>query len=180
MFRELVMKTIIVMLMLGLVVSSGARAGDFTSGDWVWSVDDPEMFYAATENSAGQALIQFCDPAEGHCVYAVGFDTTCDKGDSYPALVNSDAGTASITLKCGSELDDGGNLMLVEDFDQMDGFVRAAKRIGFALPMQGDEFKAVRFSLKGSNEALDAMRKLAARSGERKPGVRNAKDSEVF
>ena len=174
------MRSLVAALILVCAITSEARAGDFTSGDWVWNVDDPEMFYAATENSAGQALMQFCDPAEGQCVYAVGFDTTCDKGDSYPALVNSDAGTASITLKCGSELDDGGNLMLVEDFEQMDRFVRSAKRIGFALPMQGDEFKAVRFSLRGSNEALDAMRKFAAQSNERKPGVRNAKDSEVF
>jgi hypothetical protein len=174
------MRAIIVMLVLGLAITPGARAGDFTSGDWTWNVDDPEMFYAATENSAGQALIQLCDPAEGQCVYAVGFDTTCDKGDSYPALLNSDAGTASITLKCGGELDDGGNLMLVEDFDQMDRFVRTGKRIGFALPMQGDEFKAVRFSLKGSNEALDAMRKFAAKGSSKPPNVRNAKDSEVF
>lgn len=159
---------------------SVAWGEEFTSGDWTWSIDDPEMFYAATENSSGQALMQLCDTEDGTCFYAVGFDTTCNKGDSYPALVNSDAGTASIKLLCGGELDAGGNMMLVEDFDQMDEFVRKAKKIGFALPMQGDEFKAVRFSLKGSVAAIDAMRKIASRGAPASKNTKQAKDTEVF
>jgi hypothetical protein len=174
------MKAIVVMLVFGLVMSSGARAGDFTSGDWTWNVDDSTSYFAGTENSAGQGLMQICYPAKGSCLYAIGFDTTCDEGDSYLALVNSDAGTAILNLKCASKLDSGGNLMLAEDFDQLDVLIRSAKRIGFALPMQGDEFKAVRFSLKGALPALDAMHKYAAKSNERRPDVRTAKDSEVF
>jgi hypothetical protein len=159
---------------------SVAGSEEFRSGDWTWSIDDPAMFYAATENSAGQVLMQLCDIEDGSCLYAVGFDTRCDEGDSYPALVNSDAGTASIELLCGKTLEDGGNLMLVKGFDQMDGFVRGAKKIGFALPMQGDEFKAVRFSLKGSVAAIDAMRKIAARGAPATSNTRKAKDTEVF
>jgi hypothetical protein len=174
------MRTIVVMLVLGLVISSGARAGDLTSGDWAWNVDDPETYYAATGNSAGQMLMQLCDINEGSCLYAVGFDTTCNEGATHPALVNTEETAASITLHCGKKLKDGTNLMFIEDFDQIDGIIRNATRIGFALPMQGDEFKAVRFSLKGAVPALDAMHKYAAKTNERKPAVRNAKDSEVF
>ena len=159
---------------------SVAWGEEFTSGDWAWSIDGPEMYYAATENSAGQALIQVCDSEDGTCFYAVGFDTTCDEGDSYPALVNADTGAATIELLCGGKFDDGSNMMLVEDFAQIDGIVRKSKRIGFALPMQGDEFKAVRFSLKGSVAAIDAMRKVAARGAPASKNTRQAKDSEVF
>ncbi len=162
------------------VWGSVAWGEEFTSGDWTWSIDDPEMFYAATENSAGQVLMQLCDTEDANCFYAVGFNTNCDEGDSYPALVNSDAGTASIELYCGSDSDDGTNLMLVKDFDQMDEFVRKASRIGFALPMKGDEFKAVRFSLKGSVAAIDAMRKIAARGAPANKNTRQARDTEVF
>lgn len=162
------------------LLGCSAMAEDISSGDWRLNIDDPEMYYAATENSAGQVLMQLCDPEDATCFYAVGFDTRCDEGDSYPALVNSDVGTASIELLCGSELDDGNNLMLVKDFDQMDDFVRRASKIGFALPMQGDEFKAVRFSLRGSVKAIDAMRKVAARGVPTNKGIRNARDSEVF
>ena len=73
---------------------------EFHSGDRSRSIDDPEMFYAATENSAGQVLMQLCDVEDGSCLYAVGFATRCDEGDSYPALLNSDTGTASIELLC--------------------------------------------------------------------------------
>ena len=163
-----------------LLWGSVAWGEEFTSGDWAWSVDDPEMYYAGTENAAGQTLIQLCDPADGTCLYAVGFDTRCDKGDSYPALVNSDAGTAGIELLCGDEMDDGGHLMLVKDFDQVDSIIREATRIGFALPMKGDEFKAVRFSLKGSVNAIEAMRKVAERGAPAANNTKKAKDTEVF
>lgn len=154
--------------------------GDVAVGDWVWYTDDPTSYYAATANSAGQVLMQLCDLEDGNCVYAVGFETRCDEGDTHPALVNTDQSAASIELHCGKRLDDGSNLMLVGDFDQLDGILRKASRIGFALPMQGDEFKAIRFSLKGSVTALDRMRRLAASGDAARPDVRNTRDSEVF
>ena len=174
------MRTIVAVIASGILAMSWAQAGDFASGDWAWNVDDPDGFYAVTSNSAGQMLMQLCDVNEGSCLYAVGFDTTCSEGASHPALVNTDEIAASITLHCGSKLKDGSNLMFIEDFDQIDQIVRDATRIGFALPMQGDEFQAVRFSLKGAVPALDAMRKFAAKGGSKAPDVRKAKDSEVF
>ena len=163
-----------------LVWGSAAWAEDIHSGDWVWNVDDPESYHAGTQNAAGQVLMQMCDPADGTCFYAVGFDTSCDEGDSYPALVNSDAGTAGIELLCGGEVDGGSNVMLVKDFEQVDNIIREATRIGFALPMKGDEFKAVRFSLKGSVNAIEAMRKVAALGAPTEKNTKKVKDTEVF
>ena len=159
---------------------SVAWSEDVRSGDWVWSVDDPEAYYAATENSAGQMLAQFCDTKEGSCIYVVGFDTNCDEGDAYPVLVNSDAGTASLDFLCGGDLEDGGHLMIAKDFDQLDDLIRKATRIGFALPMQGDEFKAVRFSLRGSVNAIESMRKVAALGPPTDKNTKKVKDTEVF
>jgi len=159
-----------------------AVADEFPSGDWTWSVDG-EFFYAGTVNDAGQMLAQLCYPETGNCVYAVGFNTNCEKDNSYPAMVNTDEGAASIELLCGGKLDDGGNLMLPQNFEQMDTLVRKSNRIGFALPMEGDKFKAIRFSLKGSVQALDAMRKFAANANAQMPDakkVKSGKDSEVF
>lgn len=174
------MKKLLIVSACCLLLGARAWADDFTVGDWIWNVDDSSSHYAATANSAGQILAQFCYPEQGSCVYTVGFDTECTEGKSYPALVNTDQSAASITLTCGKSLKDGGNLMLVEDFDQIDTILRKASRVGIALPMQGDEFKAVRFSLKGSVAALDAMRKFAANATSQNPGVRKAKDTEVF
>ena len=163
-----------------LLWGSLAWSEDIRSGDWVWNVDDPESYHAATQNAAGQVLMQMCDPADGTCFYVVGFDTTCDEGDSYPALLNSDAGTASIELLCSGKVDSGSNVMLVKDFEQVDNIIREATRIGFALPMKGDEFKAVRFSLKGSVNAIEAMRKIAALGAPATGNTKKVRDTEVF
>lgn len=164
---------------LGLWASIAASE-EFPSGDWAWSIDDPDVLYAATQNSTGQALMQLCYPSEGNCLYAVGFDTRCEQGSTYPALVNTDVSATTVELFCGIELDDGGNLLFFRDFDQIDALIRQARKIGFALPMEGDEFKAVRFSLKGSVTAIDAMRRVGERDGTDGRSVRKTKDSEVF
>lgn len=172
---------------LGVLLSaafgvSPAFAEGFQSGDWVWNVDG-EMFYASTTNDAGQMLAQVCTAASGKCLYVVGFDTNCEDDHTYPAMMNTDQAAAPIDLLCGTKLDDGGNLMIVEDFDQMDSLLRRSKLVGFALPMEGDKFKAIRFSLKGSVAAIDAMRKFAANSSDKTPDTRkatNTRDSNVF
>ena len=174
------MKSIVWGSILGLLFVQPGWTQGFEIGDWVWNAEDPEVYWAATTNDAGQMLAQFCDPEDGVCFYAVGFDTNCEEDASYPALVNSDIAAQSIELRCGSEVDDGGHLMHPVDFDQIDKLVRQANRIGFALPMEGDEFKAVRFSLRGSNEALDAMRDFAQKGSRQSREIRKAKDTEVF
>ena len=165
---------------LALMLAGPAGAGDFKVGDWVWNVDDPEVQLAGTTNDDGHILTQLCYPESGNCIYAVGFDTNCTEGNSYPALVNADTGADSMKFVCGGELKDGTHLMVAEDFDQIDKVIRKSNRIGFALPMEGDAFKAVRFSLRGSSDALDAMRKVAERASKNSPGTDTKKASEVF
>jgi len=43
------------------------------------------------------------------------------------------------------------------NFDDIDGIVKRASRVGFAVPMEGDQFKVIRFSLFGANKALAEM-----------------------
>lgn len=149
---------LLVAVLLGVL--SAAHAGDIKSGDWSWDVDDPEALNALTSNSAANLLAQFCYPEKGNCLYAVAFGMTCEEGEKYPALVNTDKGSRSIELVCGPKFSDE-NLMLISEFDVIDKLVRQGKRIGFVMPMQGDEFKAVRFSLQGATQALDLMRRSA-------------------
>jgi len=163
-----------------VVVAMSANAAERRARDWIWNTESPDLQWASTANDAGEALGQFCDATEGKCFYAVSFDTTCEEGASYPAIVNTDAGASAITLRCGVRLENGTNLMVASDFDQMDGLVRGATRMGFALPMESDAFRAVRFSLKGADKALDRMREVAVRTGSRRPDAKQSKSSEVF
>lgn len=164
---------------LWMIVPSVAQAGDRISGDWTWNVDDPDLFVAATTNSAGHLLGQFCRPESADCMYVVGFDIYCDPGDTYPVLVNSDAGAAQLEFLCSGKVGDQ-NVLVAADFDAIDTLVRQANRIGFALPMQGDDFKAVRFGLIGSNEALDAMLERVIQAADYVPSSRKKKDLERF
>lgn len=130
--------------------------------DWGYDIKDGPKFFAATINPAGNILGQYCDIATTNCYYAVSFGTTCEKtGDKHPALINSDTGAISIDLICGDKLNDNENMMFIANFDALDNTLSAATRIGFVIPMKGDEFKAIRFSLKGASKAIQLMRKAA-------------------
>lgn len=156
--------------------ASTISAADVESGDWHWNIDGTDMFYAGTSNNAENLLVQFCYLTDGNCIYAVSFGLTCDKGAKYPALVNTDSGARSIELICGNKMQ-GQNVLMFSNFEEIDDVIRSNDRVGFVLPLKGDEFKAIRFSLRGSAKALDAMRAAveivtaAARDENVKPAV---------
>lgn len=158
--------------LLGL--SSWANAGDNRSLDWTWNIDDHEALVASTSNDANNLLAQFCYPESGNCLYAVAFGIECEEGAKYPALVNTDDGAKSIELVCGGKFQDE-NFLMAGDFDEIDSLVREATRIGFVIPMKGDEFKAVRFSLRGATQALDLMRRTAEKLHAKGKDVPSAK-----
>lgn len=160
-------------------------APEHEAGDWVYEAenDGSDVLFAATENAAGQTLLQLCYVESKTCIYAVDFEITCEEDARYPALVNTDVGAKSIVFVC-SKLQETHTLVATE-FDAIDGLVRSGKRIGFAIPMEGDQFKAVRFSLVGATRALDSMRAATDRAGKkkRKGGTAtstSSQDSEVF
>lgn len=154
---------------------------DIPVGDWTWNIDDPELLTAATLNKTGQALAQFCVPTTGSCLYLITLGINCEKGEPYAALVNSDLGTATMDLLCHEEVEKGGEHTLVfTDFDQIDKIIRGAQRVGFAIAMEEGEFKAVRFSLDGSNKAIDLMREAALRIGSAESSTKKAKDEQTF
>ena len=155
-------------------------AGDVPAGDWVWNIDDPEAVHAGTENSAGNVLAQFCYPNDGSCIYVVSMGLDCKEGDSYTALVNTKSGATAIELLCGGEHDgeSGSHLLVFQNFEEIDELVRKNSQIGFAIALAEGEFKAVRFSLRGSSQALDLMRRAAERLNEQ--AARKTKDSQTF
>jgi hypothetical protein len=166
-----------IVLFLGAALS--ASAGDRPIGDWKWNVDDPELYSAGIELPGGHVLAQFCIPNKGSCFYAVGFGITCEPNEKYHVLVNSDVGSSQLEFVCGDSIGKQ-NVLLAADFDALDSVVRDANRVGFAIPMANDEFKAVRFSLRGSNEAIDAMREAAQTAPHFRTAVSEQPVSERF
>lgn len=131
------------------------------TGDWNQATFDGGV-YAATVNDSGNLLGQYCFAQEESCVWLLGLSARCDEGHEYPVLVTSDLGAQHMYIKCGSKLDSDHYQYFLTSFDEVDKMIRGAIRIGFALPMQNDEFQVVRFSLSGARPTLDSMRKRAS------------------
>lgn len=133
------------------------------SRDWIWSTEEEDFYYAITMNSEEHVLGQYCYLARAVCIYMVGFNITCELGETYPAMVNSDKGAAHVLLECSHRVD-GQNILALNEFDKIDAIVREASRIGFVIPMANDKFKVARLSLMGSAAAIDNMRAAAKRA----------------
>lgn len=156
-------------LVLGLAISIPAHSDEYlSSGDWKYSLNDPEgaILEATTTASGGEVMLsQVCVLESKDCIYMVNFDVTCEEDSKLPALVNTDKGALTVTLLCtDTKATDGTNYMIIQPFDEFDGALRGAKRLGFVVPMEEDEFRAVRFSMRGAVGAIDRMRAAANRS----------------
>ena len=166
--------------MLFLIESVKADAN--TSKDWFWDSTNSTYATALTMNENNYVLGLWCYHADDNCIYIIDFGLTCEKLEEYPVLINSNIGTSHMNVTCGHEYE-GHNVMYASDYDQIDSIVKNASKIGFAIPLKGDEFKAVRFSLAGSNYAIDKMLTefLAISEGSNNSeGVQKAVNSEEY
>ena len=179
MFRALV-------LILGFIFTSQVYSETGTSKDWFWSTEHTDLYFAGTGLDSELALGQYCfiiqkgDYQPGDCVYMVTLGISCEVGNAYPGVINSDKGTVAIKLFCSHKVDNtDGYAMIMINFDDVDSIVRTANKLGIAIPMEGAQFKVVRFSLSGSNHAIESMRAEAANSIERKAPSIKTDSTEV-
>ncbi len=153
-----------------------SAASSQTIGEWTSQLKLP--FYAATVNDSGHLFGQWCDVDSASCMYMVALSTRCDEGESYPILVNSDVSSLSTTLVCRGRLSSGKFRYALGNFDDIDGIVRKAKRIGIALPLEGDKFRVIRFSLDGAAASLILMRGAVEKAVEG-PSSKSTRDQRL-
>lgn len=134
-----------------------AQAETKVNKDWMWNTDGQDGVYAATANASGRILGQYCYFDDGNCVYTVSFGITCEEGEKFPVLVNSNTGVLNVDIICGHQMTSTENAFYITPFDAIDQTVRNASNIGFALAMESGQFKVIRFSLAGSTYAIEAM-----------------------
>lgn len=166
----------ITVALLGLI--SSVAYADSTYGDWQAGVtDDRTMMYAYTTNDSGNVFGEWCSVTTGNCTWMIGLTTGCEQESSYPVLANSDKVAAALDIKCGGKIEDTQlSRYQFTNFKSVEGLLKNAHRIGFALPMQGDQFRVVRFSLRGSSTATATMEGAVAKLA--KPGrTRDTRDT---
>ncbi len=149
---------------LCMVFAFGPASAE-TFGKWYADVDrSGEYAFALSINDSGHVLGQWCYPDSGLCVWLIALKTSCTSGRKHPVLANSDKGAAHLTVLCDGQLANGMYRYAFTDFDEIDNVIRSATRVGFALPLEDDAFRVVRFDLKGARQALSALREAAGRA----------------
>lgn len=148
---------------LALLCSTPAVSTD--SGDWTYGrSDDRSSFYAFTTNDSGAVLGEWCSASSGKCLWMIGLSTGCEQNSSYPILANADKGAASVMISCSGKIP---NTELSRyqflGYKDIESVLKDSTRIGFAIPMQLDQFRVVRFSLVGESEAVTTMERMVIR-----------------
>ena len=132
-------------------------------GSWyAGASDDKAKHFAITLNDSGNMLGEYCYPKSGgNCYWMFAVSAACVKGDKYPVLVNAESGALYLEIYCYEPAQTGLSQFAFTDFDRSNNIIAKNSRIGIAMPMQGDQFRVVRFDLNGATAALGAMLKNA-------------------
>lgn len=126
-----------------------------TFGGWITGTADSGELYAATVNDSSAVLGQYC--SSDSCAWIIGMSTSCEAGAKYTILANTDIGAYHLDIYCNRKLEGGVYQYVFTDFAAIDGLVKSGSRIGFAIPLEKDQFIVVRFLLNGSKAAIAAL-----------------------
>jgi hypothetical protein len=171
------LKTAATALAVGSLVFSYTVAAEDRSGDWIYgNTDKGDTYYAYTINDSGAVFGEWCSITTGSCSWLIGLSAACEQNSSYPILANTDGGSASVTISCGGKVADL-NLSRYQftNYKNIEGILNSATKVGFAFPMQAGEFRVVRFSLSGEQDAISNMERQVSRvyKGPAKPSTRD-------
>ena len=151
------------LLAFTVVFGSSAYGQVQTYGDWKVDLSDPSLYAAVTVNDSNHEFGQYCFfDKDSSCDWFFETDMSCKDGSKYPVLANADREALYLEVLCLGEVK-GRYAYAFTDFDKVDKLIRASKRVGFAVPTQGDEFVVFRWDLKDVMNALSAMRTAAER-----------------
>lgn len=130
-------------------------------GGWYesWRVDvvDNKTYAAATFSDSGALLGQFCYPNLSKCIWTIGLPTACKKGTKYSVLANTDSGAGSLSVVCDGAIKNGAYRYNFSEFAAVTQLLEKSARVGFAFPLQSDQFTVVRFRLEGMEVALGVI-----------------------
>jgi hypothetical protein len=135
--------------------------GDWTAGDY------GDFTLASTVNESGSAFGLACGKT---CVWFVNFQSGCEVGKDYPAMINTAAGAKAIQLRC-YHLSDRWLLTFPLEENDADA-ISSGGQIGFAFPLQSGKFGVSRFSLTGGVDATVKAIKVDEQKGNQE-GLRD-------
>lgn len=162
-----------------MLIASRAMAEPRQLGNWFFETEEGKTPYAATINDSGALFGQYCSLALGSCLWLLGIATTCENGHEYPVLANSDIGAKPLKILCDSQLENGLYRYIFTEFDLIDDIAKRGALVGFAIPLQTDQFRVIRFDLSGSAAAIAAMKanvRNRVAPSQPKPNTKDTRD----
>ncbi|RVT92860.1 hypothetical protein [Sphingomonas crocodyli] len=140
-----------------------APTQQITVGDWVVT-PSKKWAVASTKNPSGSAFGVMCGPV---CFAFLNPQKACDKGASYPAMMNSKAGAVLLELKC--DIVDGDHFLTMPLNDVLIDTFEMGGDVRFAIPTSTGTFNISKFSLIGALTATSNIAKLTEQPEDNGP-----------
>jgi hypothetical protein len=140
-----------------------------TYGDWKKDFSIQGLQIANTSNSSGATTGVLCNLKNNSCDAYLALNVSCENEHVYPMMINSAVGAFPLTVKCMYFGDL--QLYIANEFSSMIEAFESGGEIGFAMPMQGGQYRVVRFSTVGATAAIKEVR--TPPKSEQKKGVKS-------
>ncbi|MBE7927631.1 hypothetical protein [Pseudomonas saudiphocaensis] len=151
--------TILIAMLFPAIANAVDIAKDFGAWVVIKSNDNLDLI-AVTVNDSGNFIGFRCYSSSKNCIHVLSANTNCTDGAKYPILINSDYSSMSMDAVCGKN--GNGHELYLTKYDDIHDLLQKGNNIGFAIPMESGQFKVVRFSLSGSEKAMDYVEQKTA------------------
>jgi hypothetical protein len=164
--------------MLGALLLAGVTSAQ--TDTWVQEKSpDGTISYAAVTNADGQLFGEVCYYATKNCFWQLSVETPCEVNGTAPVLVNTDGGTAALTVKCVGVATNGRYHRYQFSWKELEAALQGSRTMGIAMGLQANGFRVYRFNLDGM---LAAQQKLetqffAAVPSSKQPSARPASET---
>lgn len=153
-------------LMLSFVSLAYAVDMQRRFGEWaVIRASDGVDLIALTLNDSGSFIGFRCFASTQMCIHALSAGTKCEDGGNYPILINSDYSSLSMDAICS--INGTNHELFLTKYDVIHDILLKGNHVGFAIPMESGQFKVVRFSLDGSDAAMNFVEQQTTFLGDR-------------
>lgn len=163
------MKKAVRSLLTVLIVTFTSSSSSQTYGSWTVGTGSDGMPFVVTTNDSGAMLGKWCTATSATCFWMlVTTQPKCQEGAMPPMLVNAAGlGAKAINSTCVQPITISGQInyrLLLAPHDDVENIVSGATKIGFAMALEEDGFRVIRFSLNGSSLALTRWSVLAEKA----------------
>jgi hypothetical protein len=152
------------LLAAALAVPLASRAAPI--GDWTTGATDDGQLFAGSINDSGGMLMKGCRPSAGICYWYLMTATSCEKGQTVPALFSTSLGAVPFQLTCDTPTTQNGRTMFraqISNPDAMDALLDSTMPLGIAVALTDGRFAVYRFSMSGAKQAVSILMQGAAK-----------------